>query len=75
MTIEEKQHLDTLTKELNDLRKSFFAQARNLDRMKDSELSNTGHKTKDAAIAWTFRYFQKKIEKLNADFIKQFPDE
>lgn len=74
MTDKEKVALDELKRNIAELQDNCFRAMRHCSKLTERELKNTGHKSVEAAIVYTFKYYDERISKLYATFFKAFPD-
>lgn len=66
--------LAKLQREQERCRRNAFSAMLLLHRADDSMLRNSGYASREAGIADTFIRAQKDIDRLMAEFVKQFPD-
>ena len=73
-TRQEQADLDAMKTERAKMLEQMFSTMSYLDRCNETALSHTGHKTREAAIRWTFQETEKRIRKLVEAHIRKYPD-
>ena len=74
ISFEEKQAALKLGADIADIKVRAFNMMREFNRMDATALSHTGHKTKEAAWAYTLNNALKDIDRLDREFLRRFPD-
>lgn len=74
MTDQERQDLDKLHVEVKSLKVQAFDTCKSYIRMQPEELKHTGHKSIEAAVLSTMKYYDDKCIKLTKEYIKKYPD-